>query len=58
MAALVELDIKVVVFDPRAFRFPQQAAQPREDFVLGTQRLQLLAQASRIRALQNIARCH
>ncbi len=58
LAALVELDIKVAVFDPRAFRFPQQAAQPREDFVLGTQRLVPLAQAPRIRAFQNSARCH
>ncbi|WP_318652708.1 IS66 family insertion sequence element accessory protein TnpB [Pseudomonas sp. PDM10] len=51
LAALVELDIKVAVFRPCAFRLPQQATQPREDFVLGAQRLLSLAQAPRIRAI-------
>ncbi len=57
LAALVELDIKVAVFDPHAFRLSQQASQPREDFVLGAKRLLPLAQAPGIRAFQNIARC-
>lgn len=50
LAALVELDIKVVVFDPVLFWLPQEAAQPREDLVLGTQRLLPLAQAPGVRA--------
>jgi hypothetical protein len=54
LAALVELDIKVSVFDP-AFRFPQQVPQPTEDFILGAQRLLPLAQAPRVRTIQNIA---
>lgn len=33
---------------PRAFRVPQQAAQPCEDLVLGTQRLLPVAQAHRL----------
>ncbi len=58
LAALVELDIKVAVFDPVLFVFPQQAAQPSENLVLGAQRLLPLAQTPGIGAIQNIARCH
>jgi hypothetical protein len=47
LAALVELDIKVAVFAPHAFRLSQQASQPREDFVLGAKRLLPLGSSAR-----------
>ena len=40
---------------PGAFRVPQQASKPSEDFVLGAQRLLPLAEAPGVRAFQNIA---
>lgn len=44
LAALVELDIKVAVFDPVLFCLSQQTPQSGEDFILGTQRFLPLAQ--------------
>lgn len=57
LAALVELDIKVAVFDPVLFRLPQQAQEPDEDLVQGAQRLLSLTQTPGIGTIQNIARC-
>jgi len=55
LAALVELDIKVALFDPLLF-FPQQVPQPHQGVVLGTQWLLPLAQAPGSRTFQNLTR--
>ncbi|MCU9532830.1 IS66 family insertion sequence element accessory protein TnpB [Pseudomonas mosselii] len=45
LAALVELDIKVAVFDPVLFVFLNKPRKSREDPLLGAQRFLSLAQA-------------
>ena len=50
LAALVELDIKVAVFDPVLFVFLNKTRTRVQNFVLGAQWLLPLAQAPRIRA--------
>lgn len=42
LGALAELDIKLAVFDPGAFRLSQKAQQPGEGAVLGVQWRKLL----------------
>jgi len=58
LAALVELDIKVAVFDTVLFVFPNRSPQPGENPLLGAQQLLSLAQAPGIRAFQNLTRRH
>ena len=58
LAALVELDIKVAVFDPVLVVFLSRHGNRVKSAVLGAQRLLSLAQAPRFRAFPNLARRH
>lgn len=58
LAALVELDIKVAVFDPVLFVFLNKPRNRVKILLLGAQRFLSLAQAPGIRTLQNLARRH
>ncbi|MGK4384769.1 IS66 family insertion sequence element accessory protein TnpB [Ectopseudomonas oleovorans] len=57
LAALVELDIKVEVFNPVLFVFLNRTRSAGQDSLLGAQWLLPVAQATGSRAFQDQTRC-